>query len=1734
MTDAGAYNKAIGGGKKAPVKGKDTKKSKVSSILAGASSATAKPILDSSAPEGDNWFEKPVIKQVLDTISTGLYSVGNYANFATQTDEDASKQLVDSAKSGDKFATAINFLGQNGGLGGAVGGGLMKGLSAGIGGNRNDVKTMDNMVQNTRKHLGYEALPEGDAAKLGQAGVGFVLNAALDPLSWVGIGEGAALARGATRGFAKAKGELAVEAKTGVSDGLTEPTRWKEAKRQGAIEVNKYRDSKFAVQQGKEAKYAIKKAGNTDAVKATYLMENIQTLHPAVKAKILKDMNDPMESLAKFLDDPAMVPKVEKLIEDLGPATENAAEGIAPVVNAADDIPTEAISPDAVVKPAPVPAAPKITLPEVGLASIKPPTKAEQAADILGRFRSESSKAVYGDDVIQKVIKFVDDKMAAGIPLTKIKNSELVAQGLKYEHVPLFKGGTDLPDIKDVSSVGDMKSIIKDIEGGGITGAALAPLYEVMGTLDPKELGGLLKTLTKSEEFKNAAKAIGEYGTKRTGETPLTYLGVSGHGKVSQPGPGFTAMDNLSAKTAANPDHARKYLESRYVATTTHLAGLKNAPVYRQIADKLFRDTIDVQRVPAGPRTAKGGASVTAKDAASQGAKYERRYGTHSSIYRIQEVTNVLRNMMKQKVIKTKSEYDDAYMAILTDIDDRLRLAGFDPHLDNMMLMGDKLVVRLGPSDVLRQLSKSDRIKYIHGNMNYEKFMGKKTSINEYLPSTILDMAETMVRSATQLTPQGKIDVTALVNNALHTLNGSFDKIAKGPRAIKSNLDYNSAIKDNIEILKVIDAQADNVTDYASMFVKANTLADKGSVVRLAMQTHPEVFKEASMKRLDIVTNELIAKFTKGMADYKPSIVSQLVNTNMRNASIYGGSVAKQIGEASAKYSEDVLNALDNGTMGDFLSELVKKPPFPAIDSIATKIVGENRKAVQASVAAADEIRQAESLNRNVAASANGAKANAKTAAKVNGEAHIQNPELAAELAKPKADINMPKVFDLGVRESNRNMLIRSFGTQRIFNKGSGMPITFQQLESSSHASSLLLTSFQAVLRDFRARGFSPEDMRVAFKSVQEGTPTEGLGAELNQLMTTMFDPNKTNFLSRNSIGPDHFNALLEKGGMDAFKVDPAIGIQDMNSVWRTWNVTHVEDLLSRLMHVMTRASEDVSMGASFSKHFGFSEYAPGLVKIEDKAGKNPFFPLIDQSLYYTKEVAGEFVHIGRLIQESRSFKPNTGLHTFVTKVMDPIISSLKMTQTTLKPGHHVMSVTGDMWRNNLALNTIGFVNPARQAKLYAESANVLRSSVGEIAELSAIGRFEHVQGITTNLGLAGHSVTSTGKAGFEVFPNIKGGGRIDHHDLYSIMQSTGVALPPHLGGQTEDFLTDFATGIPSSNKVINGIDKVTAGLDRVFNPLKPKFGMKNPYSLNKFTAHRDTWTRGALFLGAMRSRHFKSVEEATTFASAFVKKWAPLASDLGATEAKYFRRGIFYYTWIRGMVPRIIEAALTNPGVATAPNKLMYSIALNNGLDLNSIGDPFPEGTMFPDWYSERVIGPQYSQDGDLWGANPTGPLGDVMNSLGSNVKPKDFLSTDAFTKTAGTFLNMSTPFFKAPIELITGSTIDRSIPIPDRAQYVQDMIGPARFISKATGKDLYPALGPNGQIGFPNRTEKKYSSGMTTDEMLKNALPEALNFGTGANVTNYTSDSATANVKFQKSAERTAKKKSDQRFGQ
>jgi hypothetical protein len=301
---------------------------------------------------------------------------------------------------------------------------------------------------------------------------------------------------------------------------------------------------------------------------------------------------------------------------------------------------------------------------------------------------------------------------------------------------------------------------------------------------------------------------------------------------------------------------------------------------------------------------------------------------------------------------------------------------------------------------------------------------------------------------------------------------------------------------------------------------------------------------------------------------------------------------------------------------------------------------------------------------------------------------------------------------------------------------------------------------------------------------------------------------------------------------------------------------------------------------------------------------------------------------------------------------------------------------------------------------------------------------------------------------------------------------------------------------------------------------------INNPLiKMNKFTAQRDNLFRGEMAIDAMKSKNFKSVEEALDFAEKKLRKWAPTAKDLTAAESKYNRRIFLYYLWQRGMIPRVVEGLVKRPGTALMPSKAMYNLAIANGLNPASIGDPFDPNELMPEYYTKGVLGPQWRDpnSGHLWGLNPTSPVIDIFNSLGSGVSlggVNPFQEKSNLERVYRNLIGQTNPFFRSPLELAFRENISTGAPIEDTGQYFTDMPGPTRYLSKVTGHTINPALG-----GIPRRAEKKFENGIGTEEdWWNNAAMETINYNLGLGIKDYTSDSAMNSARYEQQAKRAA----------
>lgn len=630
----------------------------------------------------------------------------------------------------------------------------------------------------------------------------------------------------------------------------------------------------------------------------------------------------------------------------------------------------------------------------------------------------------------------------------------------------------------------------------------------------------------------------------------------------------------------------------------------------------------------------------------------------------------------------------------------------------------------------------------------------------------------------------------------------------------------------------------------------------------------------------------------------------------------------------------------------------------------------------------------------------------------------------------------------------------------------------------------------------------------LSAKNKSEFVPSSESAKSLYNAISDIFDVSENNLITRNGIGSRHFNAVAEQKGL-SFKLDenPNASIHENSLSWLSHeglkDGRDILDFMSKMHATSVHVANDISIASHFAYKFGSAVPKEGYVKLSWNrrgGGRNKevnrtekdvgFFDLLPKDLYYQAEAAHDIANIHRVMNESRGIGTKTSLGKFVNNVFDPVTNLLKAGQTTVRPGHWVMSIAGDTLRNHIA--GVSTITP------YKHSFGIMKAGGREMKEFG-----------DNPLGAYGwHKATADGN--FTVHGKGDGivmhvGGKpqkISYESLFRMMQD-GVIIPKHGGGGTaEDVLAGDIQG------------KFGAALNKT-----QEFILDNKnFSLNDLAANRDNFSRITLAVDHAMKGKYANLQELKAAMEEHVTKWAPTSSDFTAKEAKYARRAFLYYTWLRGITPRIIDTMMNKPGIATIANKALYNMAAANGVDPVSIGNPFPSDRMFPEYYFKNIIGPQMVGEGmSLWGFNPSSPVIEVLNSISSGATIGD--PVGSALNVGKTAFGMSTPFLKMPTELITQQS--NGIPIQDNAQYVQDQLGGAwgGLISKSTGK----LITGNG------RTDS--SNGATPEDQAKIAKLQLANFLSGMKITDYQSPAALRSVRGEQKQKQTETRKNLER---
>lgn len=570
--------------------------------------------------------------------------------------------------------------------------------------------------------------------------------------------------------------------------------------------------------------------------------------------------------------------------------------------------------------------------------------------------------------------------------------------------------------------------------------------------------------------------------------------------------------------------------------------------------------------------------------------------------------------------------------------------------------------------------------------------------------------------------------------------------------------------------------------------------------------------------------------------------------------------------------------------------------------------------------------------------------------------------------------------------------------------------------------------------------------LKEAFVHLQHGTRSddEVMNGFIDSLKTSadlVFGQSVDNlgsFAQRNGLFTSHLNDILDYyHAPKHYRFDPNKSWVDQANVWRTWE--DVDDPLTMLdmMHAsVQRASVETTLGRDLSVKFGRATPAEGYVKVTNKGGASKLGRFIDKDLYYPRPIVEQMKYLDDVLKGSLAGIKNPTARAITAKY-DSIIHAWKSGLTIYRPGHHVRNLIGDV--------TLAFFDGVTNPAVYKKATAVLAT------RSKAYQGWDGLKALEAGGGLA------SDKGAIRV-----GSKTLTYDQVWRAAFNQGI-IPDYRT------LEDIAFNAKQSVQF-----KAGKGVS-----LTRPLGGRGQRVAGDISSARDHWVRMAHFIDVLQKSKTRNIEEAINDAGRRVRKWHPDGSDLTNFESKYARRTFMFYSWMRKAIPLVVETLVTKPGRAMVFPKAMYALAEMNGVDLDSLGNPFPVDQLFPEFITDQVIGPQFGETGHYSGINPGEPVTELLSQWGSS---------DPQHGVGGAL----SPVLRVPTELYTGTNLGTGTSITDKSDYLDSQIPGIGYISKVTGRSVTG-------LGQPTRDVAR---GNVEPGMNNTALLSLL---TGLGITNY-----------------------------
>lgn len=496
------------------------------------------------------------------------------------------------------------------------------------------------------------------------------------------------------------------------------------------------------------------------------------------------------------------------------------------------------------------------------------------------------------------------------------------------------------------------------------------------------------------------------------------------------------------------------------------------------------------------------------------------------------------------------------------------------------------------------------------------------------------------------------------------------------------------------------------------------------------------------------------------------------------------------------------------------------------------------------------------------------------------------------------------------------------------------------------------------------------------------------------------------------------------------------LGVDELTAAllqWRDWKVDNPLEFIAGMHGAMFDLANEAAFIDRFynytkkldwattnplkAKKLGFVRMAPG--------DKSHFGDMLPSNMYLHPEAAEMLKAFDLNLRTSRTLTSDLG--KFVMNYIDPITQKLKYTMTVIRPGHHI--------RNEIGNVTMQFI-----------TLGVSKFKKSQDIAWQAMRKFSN-QYTDVNIDKAiidgGELIADDGLA----VVSFKFGKKRETLTLKQISQLAEYYLLD-TGKIAEDIFNE--AGNVGFTKFVENVGRgVTFGFGAQGGTFE-----KLAFGASEFIEHKAriaTFAQALLQMadgkpivtGIGRVAKPKNMEEAIHYAMRLSVKAHPNAATLAPMESRYGRRIFLFYSWIKQASVQMAENSVMHPARTwTLFPKASYNLAVAMGINPESRGNPFPTDQLFPSYFREDTLGPQF-KIGDKYVAMSPGIVSvDLFDQLLAN--PMEGLVSGV------------NPLYRVPIELLAGSRLGSQAPIRDISDYIDSSIPGLGYASNFTGRSF------------------------------------------------------------------------------